>query len=43
MEALKHLHPVIDRFDEPFFYYDLDSLKIHLESMASILDPDIKL
>jgi diaminopimelate decarboxylase len=43
MEALKHLHPVIERFDEPFFYYDLDSLKIHLESMANILDPDIKL
>ncbi len=34
---------VIERFNEPFFFYDLDKLKSHLESMANILDPDIKL
>lgn len=37
------LNPIIDRFDAPFFFYDLDTLKSHLESMANILDPDIKL
>jgi len=34
---------VIERFDAPFFFYDLDGLKAHLESMAKNLDPDIKL
>lgn len=43
MEGQDSLHTIIDRFDAPFFYYDLDKLVTHLESMASILDPDIKL
>lgn len=34
---------VINRFDAPFFFYDLDKLKNHLSGMANILDPDIKL
>lgn len=37
------IHNIIDRFDAPFFYYDLDQLVDHLESMAKVLDPDIKL
>lgn len=43
MEAEQTLHNIIDRFDAPFFYYDLDKLVTHLESMAHQLDPDIKL
>lgn len=43
MEASQTLHSIIDRFDAPFFYYDLDKLVSHLENMADILDPDIKL
>lgn len=43
MDGQKALHHIIDRFDAPFFYYDLDQLVEHLESMANILDPDIKL
>ena len=34
---------IIDRFDAPFFFYDLDRLKAHLEYMKDGLDPDIKL
>ncbi len=37
------LKPVMQRFDAPFFFYDLDRLQIHLNSMAQMLDPDIKL
>ncbi len=37
------LRPVMNRFDAPFFYYDLDQLKNRLTAMAEILDPDIKL
>ncbi len=39
----KKAQSIIDRFDAPFFYYDLDKLKAHLEYMAKGLDPDIKL
>lgn len=39
----KKIDSVIERFDAPFFFYDLDSLKKHLESMANNLHPDIKL
>lgn len=42
-EAYQRLISVIDRFDAPFFFYDLDSLKSHLEYMAEDLDPDITL
>lgn len=37
------IQSVIDRFDAPFFFYDLNALKEHLEYMAKDLDPDIKL
>lgn len=37
------IQSVIDRFDAPFFFYNLDSLKQHLEYMKEGLDPDIKL
>lgn len=39
----KKIDSVIDRFNAPFFFYDLDYLKSHLTEMAEILDPDIKL
>jgi diaminopimelate decarboxylase len=39
----KELESVIDRLDASFFYYDLDSLVSHLESLSSCLDDDIKL
>ena len=39
----KKIDSVIQRFDAPFFFYDLDFLKSHLETMANGLDPDIKL
>jgi len=39
----KKIDSVIERFDAPFFFYDLDFLKGHLEHMATNLDPDIKL
>ena len=37
------IQSVIDRFDAPFFFYNLDALKEHLEYMKDGLDPDIKL
>lgn len=37
------IQSVIDRFDAPFFFYDLDKLKKHLEYMKDGLDPDITL
>lgn len=37
------LQSVIDRFNAPFFAYDLDALKERLEYMKDGLDPDIKL
>lgn len=37
------MQTIIDRFDAPFFFYDLDGLKAHLEYMQEDLDPDIKL
>lgn len=37
------IQSIIDRFDAPFFFYDLDKLKTHLEYMKDGLDPDIKL
>ena len=37
------IQTIIDRFDAPFFFYDLDGLKSHLEDMQKDLDPDIKL
>ena len=42
-DAYNRLLSVIDRFDAPFFFYDLDALKSHLEYMAKDLDPDITL
>lgn len=43
MDGQNSLHNIIDRFDAPFFYYDLDKLVTHLEKMSKVLDPDIKL
>jgi diaminopimelate decarboxylase len=37
------IQSVIERFDAPFFFYNLDALKEHLEYMKDGLDPDIKL
>ena len=37
------LDSVINRFEAPFFFYDLDKLRTHLTEMSEILDPDIKL
>lgn len=37
------IQTIINRFDAPFFFYDLDGLKSHLEYMQKDLDPDIKL
>ena len=37
------IQKVIDRLDAPFFFYDLDHLKSHLEEVNSTLHPDIKL
>ncbi|MBT4790815.1 MAG: PLP-dependent decarboxylase, partial [Halobacteriovoraceae bacterium] len=37
------IETVMHRFDAPFFFYDLDQLKEHLELMSKDLDPDIKL
>lgn len=37
------IQTIINRFDAPFFFYDLDGLKTHLEYMQKDLDPDIKL
>lgn len=43
-EVIKEkIESVIDRFDAPFFLYNLDILKSHLEHMSEGLDPDIKL
>lgn len=42
-QIIEKLDSVINRFDAPFFFYDLDKLKVHLEDMAKDLDPDIKL
>lgn len=42
-EAFNRLTSVIERFNAPFFFYDLDALKTHLESMSQGLDPDITL
>ena len=42
-EAYQRLLSVIERFDAPFFFYDLDALKAHLQYMAEGLDPDITL
>lgn len=42
-QAFDHLTSVIERFDAPFFFYNLDALKAHLEQMAHNLDPDITL
>jgi diaminopimelate decarboxylase len=42
-QITEKIQSVITRFDAPFFFYDLDKLKVHLEDMASNLDPDIKL
>lgn len=39
----KKIDSVIERFKAPFFFYNLDYLKEHLESMSKNLDPDIKL
>lgn len=39
----KKIDSVIKRFDAPFFFYDLDALKSHLQKMSNNLDPDIKL
>lgn len=44
MEYLRsELQTVIERLDAPFFFYDLDALKKHLQDIDAILDPDIKL
>lgn len=44
MEHIRdELQNVIDRLDAPFFFYNLDKLKEHLEAINKILDPDIKL
>ncbi|MBD64582.1 MAG: diaminopimelate decarboxylase [Halobacteriovoraceae bacterium] len=37
------IQSIIDRFDAPFFFYNLDHLKAKLEDMKQGLDPDIKL
>jgi diaminopimelate decarboxylase len=37
------IQSIIERFDAPFFFYDLDQLKSHLQYMKDGLDPDIKL
>jgi diaminopimelate decarboxylase len=37
------LNSVMDRLDASFFFYDLDKLVDHLNKMAQILHPDIKL
>lgn len=37
------IQSIIDRFGEPFFFYDLDNLKSRLEYMLDGLDPDIHL
>lgn len=37
------LQNVIERLDAPFFFYDLDWLKVHLEKVNSTLHPDVKL
>lgn len=42
-EIRKKIDSVLERFDAPFFFYDLDFLKAHLETMSTGLDPDIKL
>ncbi|MFT6630635.1 MAG: diaminopimelate decarboxylase [Bacteriovoracaceae bacterium] len=42
-QITEKIQSVITRFDAPFFFYDLDKLKIHLEDMAADLDSDIKL
>lgn len=42
-KTLEKIQSVIERFDAPFFFYNLDKLKSHLEYMSDGLDPDIKL
>ena len=37
------IQKVIDRLDAPFFFYDLDHLKHHLQEVNTTLHPDIKL
>lgn len=37
------LQNVIERLNAPFFFYDLDKLKLHLEQINSTLHPDVKL
>ncbi len=37
-----HLKTLAERFDSPFFFYDLDALDLHLKQIKSVLHPDIK-
>lgn len=39
----QHIQSIIDRFDAPFFFYDLDAFENHLKQMKEGLDDDIKL
>ena len=42
-ENTPHIESIINRFDAPFFFYDLDAMERHLSSMIKDLDPSIKL
>jgi diaminopimelate decarboxylase len=37
-----HLKTLAERFDSPFYFYDLDALDLHLKQIKSILDPEFK-
>jgi diaminopimelate decarboxylase len=43
IEHHQQLQTVIERLDAPFFFYDLDKLKRHLEKINEVLHPDVKL
>ena len=44
MNELEHImKKVLKRVEHPFYFYNLDQLKAHLENITKVLDPDIKL
>lgn len=43
MERTDHIKEVINRFQSPFYFYDLDQFDSHLKSIKETLDKDIKI
>ena len=43
MKNRSHLKSLSEKFDAPFFFYDLDALDSHLKGIKSVLHPEIKI